>query len=378
MAHIEKRGPRRWRARYFAPDGRERNKTFDTRRDAERFLDSVRGDLVRGAYVDPDAGRRVFRDFLVDWQDSRVHADSTRDQVRMHMDNHVLPTFGDRQLGQVTQTQVQAWVRRLSDALAPSTVEVVFRHTASVFRAAVADGLIARSPCDRVKLPRRERRQIVPLETETVLLLADAAPARYRAAFVLAAGTGLRQGELFGLTLKHVDFPRRRLHIEQQLVTLNGRAPFFGPPKTAASHRTVPLPDVVLHEVVAHVAAFPDQDHNRRLVFTNRYGTPVRRSTASEIWHRTSARIERSTPGREGWHALRHYYASLLIRHGESVKVVQSRLGHASAAETLDTYSHLWPDSDDQTREAVDEVLGAHPASPLASSNGMRNRETPG
>jgi len=52
-----------------------------------------------------------------------------------------------------------------------------------------------------------------------------------------------------------------------------------------------------------------------------------------------------------------HFYASLLIRFGESVKTVQSRLGHASAAETLDTYSHLWPDSDDRTREAVDPAL---------------------
>ena len=58
------------------------------------------------------------------------------------------------------------------------------------------------------------------------------------------------------------------------------------------------------------------------------------------------------------FHALRHYYASLLIRHGESVKTVQSRLGHASAVETLDTYSHLWPDSDDRTRDAIDSVLG--------------------
>ena len=58
-----------------------------------------------------------------------------------------------------------------------------------------------------------------------------------------------------------------------------------------------------------------------------------------------------------GSHSLRHYYASLLIRHGESVKTVQARLGHTSAAETLDTYSHLWPDSDDPTREAVDQVL---------------------
>lgn len=53
-----------------------------------------------------------------------------------------------------------------------------------------------------------------------------------------------------------------------------------------------------------------------------------------------------------------HYYASLLNRQGESVKVVQSRLGHASAQETLDTYSHLWPDSEHLTRRAVDAVLG--------------------
>lgn len=58
-------------------------------------------------------------------------------------------------------------------------------------------------------------------------------------------------------------------------------------------------------------------------------------------------------------HLLRHYYASLLIRYGESVKTVQARLGHSTAAETLDTYSHLWPDSDDRTREAVDSQLSA-------------------
>jgi hypothetical protein len=53
-----------------------------------------------------------------------------------------------------------------------------------------------------------------------------------------------------------------------------------------------------------------------------------------------------------------------LIRHGESVKTVQARLGRASAAETLDTYSHLWPDSEDRTREAVDAVLGASSCAP--------------
>jgi len=63
-------------------------------------------------------------------------------------------------------------------------------------------------------------------------------------------------------------------------------------------------------------------------------------------------------PSGEGFHTLRHFYASLLIHHGESVKVVQERLGHSSAQMTLDTYSHLWPESDDSTRVAVDAVLG--------------------
>ncbi|MGB9226287.1 tyrosine-type recombinase/integrase [Mycobacterium sp.] len=75
--------------------------------------------------------------------------------------------------------------------------------------------------------------------------------------------------------------------------------------------------------------------------------------------HKWRAAVETAgLPARTGFHALRHYYASLLIRHGESVKTVQARLGHASAVETLDTYSHLWPDSNDRTRDAIDSVLG--------------------
>ena len=64
---------------------------------------------------------------------------------------------------------------------------------------------------------------------------------------------------------------------------------------------------------------------------------------------------------------MRHFYASLLIRHGESVKTVQACLGHASAVETLNTYGHMWPDADDRTRDAVTEVL-ANLARPHAAS----------
>ena len=74
-------------------------------------------------------------------------------------------------------------------------------------------------------------------------------------------------------------------------------------------------------------------------------------------------------PAGTGFHDLRHY-ASLLIRHGESIKVVQARLGHATAAETLDTYAHLWPDSEDQTRAAIDSVLGTSGAPSVPRKEG--------
>lgn len=103
----------------------------------------------------------------------------------------------------------------------------------------------------------------------------------------------------------------------------------------------------------------PFADHSRLLgeqglILTSRAGEPLRKSSIWSVWKKATAAA--GVDG-EGFHALRHHYASLLIRHGESVVTVQARLGHKSAQETLDTYSHLWPDFDERTREAVDELL---------------------
>ncbi|WP_372497177.1 tyrosine-type recombinase/integrase [Pseudonocardia humida] len=96
--------------------------------------------------------------------------------------------------------------------------------------------------------------------------------------------------------------------------------------------------------------------HPDRLLFTDNHGNALRRTRFSrEIWRPTVTAV--GARHGTGFHDLRHYYASLLIRHGESVKTVQRRLGHATAAETLDTYARLWPDSDERTREAIDSVL---------------------
>lgn len=184
--------------------------------------------------------------------------------------------------------------------------------------------------------------------------MVDAVPDRYRALIVFAAGMGLRQGECFGLTVDRVDFLRRHVRDDRQLINARAGVPEFGPPKSKASFRTVPMPEVVGNALSAHLARY--RSGPAGLMFTNTFGNPLRRSAFNETWHR--ARIAGALPEWATFHDLRHFYASLLISRGCSVKVIQKRLGHQSAVETLDTYGHLWPDSDDETRNAVDLVLG--------------------
>ena len=127
----------------------------------------------------------------------------------------------------------------------------------------------------------------------------------------------------------------------------------FGPPKTKASVRTVPLPDVLGSALASHLEGHPP--HGDGLIFTNAKREAIRRNRFGELWHTI---VDQADVPQLRFHDLRHFYASLLIHHGESVKVVQARLGHASASETLDTYAHLWPESDERTRNAVDSVMG--------------------
>ncbi|MFS0898937.1 tyrosine-type recombinase/integrase [Mycolicibacterium litorale] len=343
---------KRWRARYVAPDGKERAKGFDRKTDAQRWLNEVTASVVTGQYVDPKAGQVTFRDYAERWREMQVQRPSSRAHVETMLRRHAYPTFGDRQLSSILPSDVQAWVKSL-DYLAPATVGVVHGLVSTVMKAAIRDRRIVANPCDGTKLPKVQRAQIVPLTTEQVNAVRDAVPAELRALVTLAAGTGMRQGECFGLTVDRVRFLERLAVVDRQLVTVPKQAPTFGPPKTAASNRTIPLPQVVVDALAAHLAAFPAEPDG--LIFTLA-GKPITRQTFGHKWR--PAVETAGLPTGTGFHALRHYYASLLIRHGESVKTVQSRLGHASAVETLDTYSHLWPDSDDRTRDAIDSVLG--------------------
>jgi integrase len=354
MASIKRRADGKWRARYRDEAGKEHARHFERKADAQRWLDEVTASVVTGQYVDPGAGRITFREYAEHWRKIQNHRPGTSDHVARSLTRHVYPMLGDRPLATILPSDLKALVKRMGETLAPATVSVIYRHVSAIFKAAVNDRRIVASPCSGLSVPKPRKVKVVPLSTDRVVALADAMPDRYRAAVLLSAGTGLRLGEVLGLSVDRIDFLRRRVTVDRQLVQIAGRPPTFGSPKTDASFRSIPLPQAVVDVLAEHLARYPASGPDR-LMFTTAEGSPVRRTSLWAVWRK--AAVAAGVPT-ETFHSLRHYYASLLIRHGESVKTVQDRLGHASAVETLDTYSHLWPDSDDRTREAVDAALG--------------------
>jgi Phage integrase, N-terminal SAM-like domain len=106
MAHIERRGPGRWRARFRDPSGRERSTTFARRSDAERFLTSVEHSKLVGGYVDPSAGRVTFERFSARWLESQTFDLSTREAVESRLRVHLVPAFGDLELRAIKPSTV--------------------------------------------------------------------------------------------------------------------------------------------------------------------------------------------------------------------------------------------------------------------------------
>ncbi|MBW3643354.1 MAG: site-specific integrase [Actinobacteria bacterium] len=356
----------RWQARYLDPDGHERTRTFARKQDAERFVVTVRADVLRGAYVDPDAGKVTFAEFAVRWLAAQTFDESSREATELRLRLHASRHFGHRELRTIKPSVIQAWLRRLQQELAPGYVRTVFTNVSSVFNAAVDDGLITSNPCraGSVKLPKREQRKIEPWPIEQVEAVLAALPDRYRTAGVVAAGCGLRQGEVFGLRVRDIDFLRRQLHVEQQVKLLGGRV-MLAPPKGGKT-RTVPLPDAVGAELAKHLSGWPAQGAD--LVFTSREGNPINRNHFNPYTWKPALQAAGVPPTRgNGMHALRHFYASVLIDAGESVRAVADYLGHADPGFTLRVYAHLFPSSEERARKAVDRLLtGQGPGSVTA------------
>lgn len=356
MATVKKDPTRKktpWLVRWRDDAGVQRKKGFARRVDADRFRAEIEHKLNTGTYIDPAGGRRVFREYAEAWRESQPHRPNTAARHRSQLAKHVYPVLGDRPLAALRPSELQAFITGLSATLSPGSVRTVWASVRAVLAAAIRDRLIGHDPAVGVKMPEKPREQVVPLTVDQVDKLVRAAPDHYRHLVTVAAATGLRQGELFGLQVDDVDFEGRAITLDRQVQPARGGGVLVGPLKNRASYRTIPVGTVVVNALRAHLKAQPAE--GKEFVFRTPAGDPLSRNTFNaNVWRPLA---ERAGMTGVGMHDLRHFYASALIRAGLNPKVVATRLGHANAAMTLNTYSHLWPDDEDRTRQAVDQLM---------------------
>jgi len=384
MASVEKRtrdGKVTWQARWRDPDSRQRKRSFPRKTDAERFMATVRADVLRGDYLDPAAGQVTVQDYSGRWLAAQTFDPSTREQVALRLRLHALPQLGALRLGNVRPSTVQAWLRSL-DRLAPSYVRTIYQHVSAIFSAAVDDGLVRTNPCRAasVRTPRVVARQVVPWTAERVLAVRGALPTRYAVLVTLGAGLGLRQGEAFGLSPADVDWLRGVVRVRRQVRIVGARLS-YGPPKSGKV-REVPMPASVRDHLAAHLAAYPartvalpwrepsGEPVTVDLVVTSREGKALNRNYVNCLWKQALVAAGVQPSRDNGSHALRHFYASTLLDAGESVKAVSTYLGHADPGFTLRTYTHLMPTSEERSRRAVDAVLDESSRAPVVPREG--------
>ncbi len=365
MAHVEKRGQRRYRARYYGPDGKERSRTFATKHEAERFLTSVEHAKDTGTYVDPTRARMTVGEWGAKWLASRVKlTPKTVAGYESLWRTRIAPRWVDVPLVCVTFADVEAWVASMSaESLSASRIRQAFHLFSSMLDAAARDRRLASNPAKGVGLPRLPESEKRYLDHDQVAQLARAT-GDYELLVLVLAYCGLRYGEAADLRIRRVDMLRRRLSIVQAMTTISGRA-VFGDTKTH-QNRSVPFPAFLHAQLAAHIADRAPDD----FVFAAPRGGVLRENDFRRRYFDRACVVVGfgemidDPNGRKRYvgftpHELRHTAASLAIAARANIKVVQTMLGHKSATMTWDLYGHLYDDDLNAVAERIDAAARA-------------------
>jgi integrase len=361
-----------YRGAYVGPDGKRRYVSGKTKTDAREALAAARADAAGGVVL--DAGKLTVAEYLERWLSDCLTPlvkggkmeHSTYVRYAGNVGNHISPTLGRKKLRNLSRAEVRALYSAKGKELSPRSVDYIHVTLQKALNQAMRDDLISRNVAVGER-PRssRKREEIKALSSEQArALLAAARGGRNEALYVVAVHTGLRQGELLGLKWTDVDLAARRLSVRRALkVTDHGLD--FGPPKNNASRRSVPLSRTAVAVLRAHRTRQNEErlrlgdlwlDHD--LVFPNRVGKPM--DHGNLYYREYKPLLDEAGLGDEGFtfHRLRHTFATELFNQRKRPKIIQSLLGHSSITQTMDTYSHLLDDVDDDEISRLDEAFG--------------------
>jgi integrase len=374
VANVRRRAPQtpggvaRYRVRYTDPAGKKRSKSFAKAVDAKNFAATVETDKLRGSYIDPNAGKITLAEYLDAWLAAQTFAESSRESTETRVRVHILPRLGERPICSILPSHVQAWIRGLQrDGTSPIYIKVIFANLSAVLNAAVDDDLIRKNPCNAgtVKLPRLDPSNVQAWEPEDVMAVEDALPGRYQIMVPLGAQCGLRQGEIFGLGVEHIDFMRGKIHVLRQVKIVRSRQ-VFDLPKGGKTRVIDDVPEDVLMALARHLQRWPavtvtlpwqkpdGREESVKLVLSTRERTALQRFYVNaHVWKKALREVGIEPDRHNMMHVLRHTFAATLLADGISVDRVASWLGHSDPGFTLRYYAHFVKSQEHQLKNVM-------------------------
>ncbi len=344
----------RWVASIRLPNGQRLSRYGETKQEAKRNLKDAQKELEHGMLV--TVRDQTVEAFLNYWL-----------EIRTKIRKHVLPYIGRTKLQKLTGDMLQSlYSKLLNKKLSPNTVNVVHTILKSAFKDAILWEKLAINPCDKVKPPKRVRKEAEFLDLEQALRLIEVAKGRRLECMItLAVVTGMRRGELFALHWRDVDFEKKVLYVRWSLSYVNadgtGCKYVEEQPKTEAGKRMIPLPDIAIEALKQHKARQAEvrlligpRWNNLDLVFCNSVGSYWSDSDHHKAYK--SLLKKAGLPASLRFHDLRHSAATILLAMGVNMKLIQQRMGHSDVKITLGLYAHVT----DSMQEQLVEMLNEH------------------
>jgi len=342
---------------------RKRGRGYKTKKDATKAMTEVQEAYNRkGTYAEPS--KMLYADYLDEWFEKKKK--SIGDQTQVLYESvirvHIIPAIGSLPLNKLTPYHIEDLLHKLiSDGYAPETVRRIHAIINTSLAAAERLDLVVKNVASKVEKPKLPRRDLVVWEPEYVSQFLDKIKnrSRYSIAIYLAVMTGMRQGEILGLRWSDVDLDAGTISIQQTL-RHDGKKLMSGA-KTAGSIRSIAISQATIDLLKEHrklilmerVELGSDYQNND-LVVCSEKGTPAFSTGIMKVWDRL---LKENNAPRITFHDLRHTHASLLLKQGVHIKVVSERLGHSSVAITLDRYSHLLPNMQQEAANGLDDLL---------------------